>query len=134
MPMVSGGQREWNPMVSADCRREGIGAGRAWREAAGGLGLGGLLFGVWAVWAWWALLVTRVGTVWAYRQALRAAGVYGDLLRAAFNVHRTALYRALRWPLPGTPQEEHKLGQKLSDYLRRGSRAAWPPFTNDGEG
>ncbi|MDY6799018.1 MAG: hypothetical protein SVX28_09810 [Pseudomonadota bacterium] len=77
------------------------------------------LFLVWTVWAWWMIPLALLGMVWGYRQALEAAGVYGELLRAAFDIHRGALYKALRWPLPTNPAEEHQTGQQITDYLWR---------------
>jgi len=89
-----------------------------------------LLFAVWGIWAWWAPLVA-LGMAWLACNALRgAAETYGALVEAAFDVHRTALYRALRWPLPPNPAQERALGEKLSAYLRSGSHASWPPFAD----
>jgi hypothetical protein len=46
-----------------------------------------LLFLVWTIWQWWALLGLVVAWL-AYRGMVIAAGVYGDLVRAAFDLHR----------------------------------------------
>ncbi len=87
---------------------------------------------VWAFWSWyWVIPLALLGMAWGYWQALDAAGVYGELLRAAFDLHRFALYKALRWPLPGNPADEHKIGQQLTYYLWRGSEDTMPPFTQD---
>jgi hypothetical protein len=80
-----------------------------------------LLFAVWSVWARWAILVAIVGAAVAYWGALTAAGTYGDLLRAAFDLHHHALYRQMRWALPSTPAEDEALGRQLSEYLFRGT-------------
>ena len=81
----------------------------------------GVLFVIWTIWAWWAAPLALVAAVSAYRGMLSAAGVYGDLLRAAFDLHRFALYEALRWPLPHGPAGEGPRGQQLSVYLSRGA-------------
>jgi hypothetical protein len=81
----------------------------------------------WTFWAWyWVIPLALLGMVWGYWQALEAAGVYGELLRAAFDIHRGALYKALRWPLPTNPAEEHQRGRQLTNYLWRGSEATTP--------
>ncbi len=76
-----------------------------------------LLFLVWTIWAWWVPLVTLVFAIWAYRWALSAAGVYGDLLEAAFDLHRFALYEELRFPLPEDTSVEKAKGEQLTAYL-----------------
>jgi hypothetical protein len=83
--------------------------------------LWGALFASWTVWAWWAAPLAVVAAIAAYWAMLDAAGVYGDLLRAAFDLHRFALYEALRWPLPAGPEGEEVQGQRLSEYLFRGA-------------
>ena len=57
------------------------------------------------------------------------AQVFGDLIEAAYDLHRTALYRQLRWPLPANPEQEHACGQQLTSYLWRGSDDTTPTFT-----
>jgi hypothetical protein len=60
--------------------------------------------------------------------ATQAAAVYGDLLRAAFDLHRFDLYQSLHWPLPSSWQAEKPApagqapthGQALSEFLYRG--------------
>jgi hypothetical protein len=46
------------------------------------------LFFVWTAWAWWPPAVGTGLLMIAYWAMLRAAGTYGDLLRAAFDLHR----------------------------------------------
>jgi hypothetical protein len=83
--------------------------------------LWGALFAVWTVWAWWALPVAVVVCASTYYVSmLSAAEVYGDLLEATFALHRTALYAALRWPPPATPDEEAADGEAVTTYLWRG--------------
>jgi hypothetical protein len=57
------------------------------------------------------------------------AEVFGDLVEAAYDLHRTALYAQLRWPLPTNPKEERDQGELLTSYLWRGSHAIDPKFT-----
>jgi hypothetical protein len=57
------------------------------------------------------------------------AEVYADLVEAAFDLHRWALYRQLRWPLPVNPQDEHAKGRQLTAYLQRGASGTSPTFT-----
>jgi hypothetical protein len=89
----------------------------------------GVLFVVWTVWAWWAAPAAVAVTVAAYWAMLSAAGVYGDLLRAAFDLHRFALYEQLRWPVPAGPDGEETHGQQLSEYLFRGTGGGGVKFT-----
>ncbi|WP_261568389.1 hypothetical protein [Frankia gtarii] len=57
------------------------------------------------------------------------AQIFGDLIEAAYDQHRTVLYAQLRWPLPANPAEERAAGQALTAYLWRGSDANTPTFT-----
>jgi hypothetical protein len=102
---------------------------RAGLDAAGAAVLWGVLFVGWTVWAWWAAPVGLLTALAAYRQVVRAAEVYGDLVESAFDLHRSALYESLRWPLPHNPAEEHQAGRALTDYLWRGSDKPSPEFT-----
>jgi hypothetical protein len=52
-----------------------------------------------------------------------------DLMESVYDLHRDALYRQLRWPLPTNPGEDRAQGVRLSDYLRKGLNAAEPLFT-----
>jgi len=72
------------------------------------------------------LTVTAVAVVIAIPDR---AQVFGDLIEAAYDQHRTVLYTQLRWPLPTNPSQEHEYGQKLTAYLWRGSDATTPTFT-----
>lgn len=88
-----------------------------------------ILFAVWTVWAWWAALVAAAFAAAAYWAMVNAAGDYGDLLRAAFDLHRFALYEHLRWRPPSSPAEEVACGQRLSEYLFRGVASERMGFT-----
>ena len=88
------------------------------------------LFIIWTVWAWWALVVGIIGVLVAYQWILGAAEVYGDLIESTFDVHRTKLYEALRWPLPMNAEEEVKSGHCMTEYLWRGSDQPSTVFIN----
>ncbi len=87
-----------------------------------------VLFLVWGVWASWAILVGIISAWVAHRWMLEAAIVYGDLVESAFDLHRTALYKTLRLPLPINPTEEQRTGRALTDYLWRGFTEPEPIF------
>lgn len=57
------------------------------------------------------------------------AQAFLDLVEAAYDLHRTALYQQLRWPLPENPAQERSQGQQLTAYLWRGSDQEVPAFT-----
>ncbi|MBW4472563.1 MAG: hypothetical protein KME45_19655 [Stenomitos rutilans HA7619-LM2] len=87
-----------------------------------------ILFEVWTVWSWWAIPIGLLSAFLAYRWLLNAAAIYGDLVESAFDLHRTALYKTLRWKLPKTPTEEQASGRALTDYLWRGFTEPEPTF------
>jgi hypothetical protein len=80
-----------------------------------------LIFLVWIVWTNWAAVVAVSGMFIAYRSALGAAEVYGELIESAFDVHRLDLYRMLGWSPPASGEEERSRGRKLTEYLWRGT-------------
>ena len=81
----------------------------------------GLLFLIWTVWTPWALLVGLLWMILAYGMALQAAMAYGDLIEAAFDLHRMELYDALGWPRPKNSAEEKRMGTQLTEFLWRGT-------------
>ncbi len=84
----------------------------------------GLLFLLWASLWPWAALIALAWMALAYSLALDAACVYADLLQAAFDLYRWDLYKAVAWELPGASgEEEIALGQRLSEFLWRGTSA-----------
>jgi hypothetical protein len=89
-----------------------------------------VLFWVWMVWAWWAIPIGLFSAFLAYRWLLNAAAIYGDLVESAFDLHHTALYKSLRFPLPKNPTEEQQTGRALTDYLWRGFTEPEPTFEN----
>jgi hypothetical protein len=92
--------------------------------------LWGALFVVWTAWNWWALPVALlVCAASYYGSMIPAARDYGDLVAAAFALHRFALYTALRWPVPAAPAGEPEAGADLAAYLWRGLAPAGLAFT-----
>lgn len=87
------------------------------------------LFIVWSYWFIWALPIGILAAAVMYKLMLRTALVYGQLLEATYDLHRTALYQALRWPLPENPMDEKSKGKALTAYLWRGSNANMPLFS-----
>lgn len=75
----------------------------------------------WTPWAWWAAPVGLAAALLAYSGALTSATALGELQETAFDLHRAALYRQLRWPLPADAASERASGRRLSAYLWRGS-------------
>ncbi|WP_250565105.1 hypothetical protein [Adonisia turfae] len=113
-------------MILPEHPRNDLQEARASLNTAARVWLWGLLFWSWAllvIWTRWALLALPIGwftMVFAYRWALSAARDYGDLLDAAFDLHRDKLYKALRWPLPENSDVEREMGERLTQYLWRG--------------
>jgi hypothetical protein len=110
--------------------RDELRAARASLDAAVAAALWGVLFCVFTPFAWivipvgLAVAVTAISIVVPSR-----AQVFGELIEAAYDLHRTALYEQLRWPLPANPGEEREAGTELTRYLRRGSDKTSPMFS-----
>jgi hypothetical protein len=98
-------------------------------DAGARLMLLGLIFPIWSIWADWAFLSLLLLPV-AYWRMLDAAGIYGDLLKAAFDLHRFKLYESLKWPPPLGPEDEDERGTQLTEYLFRGTGADAVRFNN----
>ena len=90
----------------------------------------GLLFAAWSVWAWWAVPVALAAAAASYLGMVQAAGVYGELLRSAYDLYRFEIYKALRWELPPMPCDEEIHGRELTRYLHRGQAAETLSFKN----
>ena len=83
-----------------------------------------LLFCVWALVTWWwpPLLIGLVLAVVVYAGwLLPAAGTYADLLDAAFEVHRGALYKAFGRTLPTDLDAEASAGASLTELIWHGT-------------
>ncbi|GEM_PF-457119 len=78
-----------------------------------------ILFAGWSIFTLWAILIALLMAFVAYRRVRYAAIVYGDLLKAAFDLHRFKLYEALRLKLPLNSDDELLLGQTLTNYLEQ---------------
>jgi hypothetical protein len=90
------------------------------------------LFLVWAVWQWWALLSIIVALM-SYGRMIASAGVYGELIRTAYDLHRFDLYKKLNWPRPKLIGEEIEFGESLTEYLFRGPLTHSAAFDFDQE-
>jgi hypothetical protein len=115
-------------LVLPEAARTELTAARTVLDQAAGLLLWAVLFVVWTVWAWWAAPIAIVVAFAAHRMVLSSAVVYGELLEASYDLHRRALYEAVRWPQPTSPADERALGEALTEYLWRGSDRPFPPF------
>jgi hypothetical protein len=104
-------------LLPRDVREEIAAARSRLNEATRWLGWG-LLFVVWTVWAWWAAPVGLLIAGLAWQGMTRAALVYGDLVRAAFDLYHPLLFEHLGWPKPKGPED----GRRLTEYLARGIR------------
>jgi len=100
--------------------REEIAAARSRLNEATRLMAWSILFVVWTGWAWWAAPVGLVVAGLAWQGMVLAALVYGDLVRATFDLYRFALYDQLGWPRP--EGDEKEAGWRLTEYLARGTR------------
>jgi hypothetical protein len=88
---------------------------------------------VWTPLAWWvAPLAVLVTIAVYYVPVLSSAQTYGDLMASVFDLRRTSLYEALRWPLPGSPATEPEDGRALTAYLWRGLAPAGARFGPNG--
>jgi hypothetical protein len=100
---------------------------RANLNTAVGFWLWSMLFLLWTSLAWWAFPIGLIAAFCVYRWIIGTAEVYGDLLEAAFDIHRIALYQALHWPPPTRTDEEPAAGKVLSSYLLRGGSSLSKP-------
>ena len=71
-----------------------------------------------------AILATAVGLLAAWVWLPDRARTFAGLLEASFDVYRTDLYLAIRWPLPSTVQDEPEIGRRLTEFLFRGTAAS----------
>lgn len=118
-------------LLDKDTRREVTSA----RNAVNGsvtLLLWAVLSMVWIPLAWWvAPIAVVVSLAVYYVPILSSAQVYGDLMASVFDLHRTDLYDALRWPLPAAPASEPEAGRALTAYLWRGIAPAGTKFSEE---
>lgn len=102
-----------------DTLRQSINMERAKLNESARLLAWSMLFLIWLVWKWWAIFSLPIAWI-AYRGMISAAGVYGDLIRSAFDLYRFKLYESLCWDLPQKPDKEKENGKVLTIYLFRG--------------
>jgi hypothetical protein len=118
-------------LLLPDNTRTELTAARSSLDSATGAFIWGILFLVFTIWTPWAAVAGLVVAVMAYQFWVpNRAEVFADLLEAAFDLHRLALYRQLRWPLPENPQDERVKGRQLTRYLMRGESGTRPSFTS----
>jgi hypothetical protein len=77
------------------------------------------------VWILAALLGGSLVAAVGYRGAHAPAEIYGDQVRAAFDLHRRKLLVALGGPLPATVQEERRTWDELIRFLDRSEEPRW---------
>ncbi|MDN3024995.1 hypothetical protein [Streptomyces sp. S.PB5] len=117
-------------LVLPDTTRRELLAARGALDRTVAVAVWGLLFGAFTVWDPLALPVgLTVSLIAVTLWAPPRAELFADLLEAAYDLHRVALYQQLRWPLPANPAQEAAYGRQLSAYLWRGSDAPHPTFT-----
>jgi hypothetical protein len=77
------------------------------------------LFLVWTPWTWWAVPIGLLVPALAYYGGmLGAASLFGDLVVAAFDLHRMRLYDGLQLPRPQSPiQERREAGPRATNML-----------------
>jgi hypothetical protein len=120
--------RLW-PLLAEPSRADIAGA-RGQLDAAGRAVLWAAATAFWSVLLWWLAIPALVAAVAIYRfSVLPAAAVYADLVEAAFDTQRTALYRALRLPPPASPDDEPEAGRALTEYLFEGHKPSGRRFT-----
>jgi hypothetical protein len=117
-------------LILPDSTRQELAGARASLDSAVASFIWGALF---LVFTPWTILVVPIGLAVSIGSVLfwlpSRAEAFGDLLEAAFDLHRVALYQQLRWPLPTDPRQEWAEGERLTDFLWRGSREPYPTFT-----
>ena len=116
-------------LLLPEVARPEIGTARAKLESAVTAGLWGLLFVAFTPWSPWALPAGLATTLGCYLLWLPGrAEVYADLVQAAVDLYRRALYDQVRWPAPLNPADERVSGRLLSTYLARGLSGGRPEF------
>jgi hypothetical protein len=117
-------------LLLPEATRAELRAARAAVDTAVVTAIWGILFCAFTPFTWLAVPIGLAVTAIAVTRVTPArAQTFGELIEAAYDLHRTAIYQQLRWPLPANPQQEHQSGAQLTTYLRRGSDSATPAFT-----
>jgi hypothetical protein len=111
--------RLW-PLLPETVRSDLAGA-RAALDRMAELCFWGVLFLTWSLLVPWAALIAVLWMILAYGMIRQAAMAYGELLEAAFDLHRLSLYDAIGWPRPAAIDDEKRLGGQLTEFLWRGT-------------
>jgi hypothetical protein len=117
-------------LLLPDTTRKDLQEARAELNNAARLWLWSILFSIWTVLgAWWAFPISAIAAWFTYYVwILDAANTYADLVDATFDIHRTLLYKSLRWKLPSNAAAEIEAGKQLTAYLWNGSDSDTPQF------
>lgn len=116
-------------LVMPKSTRDEIGDARAALDRSVCAVTWGILFLSFVPFTAWALVPSLVVVLSAQRWWVpQCAAQFGELVEAAFDLHRFAIYDSVRWPLPNCPAEELDLGRRLTSYLIRGSTNNEPTF------
>jgi hypothetical protein len=115
-------------LVLPETARQELSQARAALDQQAQLLLWGILLSTWVLWSWWAVVAALVVAFAACQSLVAAAGAYGELLRAAYDLHRFSLYRTLGWKPPLRAQEEPACGKSLTRYLHHGEMPGWMTF------
>jgi hypothetical protein len=117
-------------LLLPDATRAELRAARAGVDTAVVSAIWGILFCAFTPFTWLAVPIGLAVTTIAVTLVTPArAQTFGELIEAAYDLYRTAIYQQLRWPLPANPKQEHHTGAQLTTYLRRGSDSTTPAFT-----
>jgi len=117
-------------LLLPDAVRQELAAASGQLQATASAVVWSLLLLGFTVWTWWAVPAAVAAAAVIIRVWVPdRAEVFADLLEATVDLHRLALYKALRWPLPTDPDDERIAGQMLTEYLRRGLSGPLPQFT-----
>lgn len=107
-------------LVMPDSTKETIVQARANLNSAAACVLASVLLIVWSLAIWWMPAVALLLALLSYRSMFGLGFTYGELVVAAFDVHRWDLYEKLRWPNPYDAEEELTSGLHLTQFLLRG--------------
>lgn len=104
-----------------DSARDSINNIRQQLDQTSELWLWGIVFFSWTYFTWWAI---PIGLLWAwiaYRLALKVVRNYADLITASFDIYRWELYKSLHLEMPQNTNKEKEYGEKITEYLWRGT-------------
>jgi hypothetical protein len=120
-------------LVLPDAVKKNLQEARSELNVGARIWLWSMLFILWGLYAWWAIPAGLLFALLTYRWMLNTASAYGDLVEAAFDLHRTQLYKSLRLPLPEDPKDELQKAHEMTIYLLGGYKQDKPKFTKPEE-